>query len=113
MLHQIKLLLKYNGVPHFIPEREIEIDNKLVTSFFDNLEYGDKTVSDFQIYSTSEIYDEKDGKINNVNNAHNALKDIIETEKENNDIFYSKMKSLGTLTIYQSGQEMEFTPFEY
>ena len=120
LLNQIKMFLKYSFIPHCLRKREISIDNTLVTSFFDNLKYGDKEdkedkeVSDWQIFTTSEIYDSKDGKINNVNDVHNALKDIIETEKEkeNNHIFYSEMKSLGTLTIYQSGQEMKFTPFD-
>jgi len=114
LLHHIKLFLKYSHIPYQEPleEKKFHIDNKLVTAFFKNLEYGNKELSDWQRYTASEIYDAKDGEINNVNDVHNALKDIIETEKENNDIFYSEMKSLGTLTIYQSGQEMEFTPFD-
>ena len=112
MLHQIKLFLKYSYIPYQeAEEKKMHIDNELVTAFFNNLEYGDKEISDWQRFSTSEIYDVKDDKINNVNDAHNELKHIIQTEKEKNYSLYSEMKSFGTLTIYQSGQEMEFEVF--
>ena len=115
LLHQIKLFLKYTFIPRqepsFVEEKKMHIDNELVTAFFNNLEYGDKEISDWQRFSTSEIYDVKDDKINNVNDAHNELKHIIQTEKEKNYSLYSEMKKFGTLTIYQSGQEMEFEVF--
>lgn len=47
-------------------------------------------------------------KITNVGDAHNALKDIIQTEKIKNDSLYDDMRSLGRLTIYESGKEMKF-----
>jgi hypothetical protein len=49
-------------------------------------------------------------KITNVIDAHNVLKDIIqtETEKVKNDSDYNDMKSLGRLTIYESGKTMKF-----
>jgi RIO-like serine/threonine protein kinase len=49
-------------------------------------------------------------KITNVSDAHNVLKDIIqtETEKLKNDSVYDDMRSLGRLTIYESGKEMKF-----
>jgi hypothetical protein len=49
-------------------------------------------------------------KITNVGDAHNVLKDIIqtETEKLKNDTVYDDMRSLGRLTIYESGKEMKF-----
>ena len=53
-----------------------------------------------------EIYDFS--KITNVGDAHNFLKDIVQAEKLKNDTVYSDMRSLGRLTIYESGKEMKF-----
>ena len=53
-----------------------------------------------------EIYDFS--KITNVGDAHNVLKDIIQTEKLKNNTVYTDMRSLGRLTIYESGKEMKF-----
>jgi hypothetical protein len=49
-------------------------------------------------------------QISTVGDAHNVLKDIIqsETEKLKNDSVYNDMRSLGRLTIYESGKEMKF-----
>lgn len=114
LLHMIKLFLKYMCIPYdetetdVLYKEKINIDNELVTDFFSKVEYGDKETSDWKQRSTSEIYYHEDGKVNNVIDVHNELKHIVQTEKEKNDILYTEMKSLGTLTIYQSGKEMEF-----
>lgn len=49
-------------------------------------------------------------QISTVGDARNVLKDIIqsETEKLKNDSVYNDMRSLGRLTIYESGKEMNF-----
>ena len=49
-------------------------------------------------------------KINNVIDAHNALKTQVLKYKPENDQDHIGLTSLGSLTIYQSGRSMEFKP---
>jgi hypothetical protein len=49
-------------------------------------------------------------KINNVIDAHNALKTQVLKNKDLNDLNHVSLTSLGSLTIYQSGRSMEFIP---
>ena len=51
-------------------------------------------------------------KINNVIDAHNALKTQVLKNKDLNDLNHVSLTSLGNLTIYQSGRSMEFIPNE-
>ena len=95
-------------------------------TIFDNLEYGEEIALEAEErrlgesqweYGSVEKYDisplthdELPEKINNVIDAHNALKTQIIKYKNENDLYHQLYISLGTLTIYQSGAPMQFTP---
>lgn len=102
----------------------ISID-PLLQTIFDRLEYGDEVKLEAEqlrtgkpIYehgsneklSTGVLIDDIPDKINTVIDAHDALKTQILRNKDSNDAVYETMTSLGELTIYESGQPMEFKP---
>ena len=51
-------------------------------------------------------------KIVNVIDAHDALKKeiLLKKHRKNNEELYASMVSIGTLTIYQDGRDMDFVP---
>ena len=51
-------------------------------------------------------------KIVNVMDAHDALKKeiLLKKHRKNNEELYASMVSIGTLTIYQDGRDMDFVP---
>jgi hypothetical protein len=115
LLYRVKKILKYRS------EHPEELQ-----PIFDNLEYGDEVALEAEElrlgesqweYGSVEKYDisplthdELPEKINNVIDAHNALKTQIIKYKNENDLYHQLYISLGTLTIYQSGAPMQFTP---
>ena len=117
LLYTVKKELK-DVLPH------ISLD-PLLQTIFDRLEYGDEVKLEAEQLRTGKLKyehgsEEKsttgvliDGipdKINNVIDAHNALKTQILKNKEANDALYETMTSLGELTIYESEKPMEFKP---
>ncbi len=115
LLYRVKKLLNYRSD---CPEQ--------LQPIFDNFEYGDERALEAEEvrlgksqweYGSVEKYDispltheEIPEQINNVLDAHNALKTQIIKYKNENDIYHQKYTSLGTLTIFQSGESMRFTP---
>ena len=116
---QVKKILKH---PYFQSKEK----NPLLQTIFEKSEYGNeveyeeeelltnKTKYEFgsvEKHDISPITD--DGlpeKINNVIDAHNALKTQVLKYKPENDQDHIGLTSLGSLTIYQSGRSMEFKP---
>jgi hypothetical protein len=123
MTHDLLLLYRVKKeLKDELPDKRVD---PLLQSIFDRLEYGDELQLEAeQIRTGKKIYEhgseEKpttgkliDGipdKINNVIDAHNALKTQVLKNKEANDALYETMTSLGELTIYESGKAMEFKP---
>ena len=119
LLYQVKKILKH---PYFQSKEK----NPLLQTIFEKSEYGNeveyeeeelltnKTKYEFgsvEKHDISPITD--DGlpeKINNVIDAHNALKTQVLKYKPENDQDHIGLTSLGSLTIYQSGRSMEFKP---
>ena len=48
--------------------------------------------------------------IYNVNDAHTVIKQLVINSVQQNNEYYANKESLGTLTIYQNGKDMEFSP---
>jgi len=48
--------------------------------------------------------------IYNVNDAHTVIKQLVINSVQQNNEYYANKESLGTLTIYQNGKDMEFLP---
>ena len=64
-----------------------------------------------ELYGTKEILTSGfPEKILNIIDAHEALKNIVLSKKDENNEHYKSMESLGTFLIYQSGKTMEFIP---
>lgn len=63
-------------------------------------------------YGTPEKYQNSGiGNIENIFDIHIELKKLVLQNKTNNEKEYRKMISLGSLTIYQTGKPMKFTPY--
>jgi hypothetical protein len=101
------------------------LSNPLLQTIFDRSEYGNellledlelKTKKQEYEYGSPELYDTSpliDGlpkEINNVIDAHNALKTQVIKNTYDNDAYHQTMSSLGELTIYESGKPMKFKP---
>ena len=121
LLYQIKKLLKY-------PSLQTKVNNPLLEPIFERSEYGNEVAYEEEERITNKPKwefgseekpdisplsdDELPEKINNVIDAHNALKTQVIKNKEVNDLDHVGFTSLGRLTIYQSGRSMEFIPNE-
>ena len=93
--------------------------NPLLQNIFDNLEYGneveleaEEAESGFPAYEFGSVEKLSDDtfpeRINNVIDAHNALKRAVSQCKIQNDLDHQALTSFGSLTIYQSGRPMKF-----
>ncbi len=93
--------------------------NPLLQNIFDNLEYGNEILLEaekletglpaYEFGSIEKLTDDNfPERINNVIDAHNALKRGVLESKTQNDLDHIALTSFGTLTIYQSGRPMKF-----
>jgi hypothetical protein len=104
LLYQVKKMCKHHPVT-----------NPFLQTIFDKLQYG-KEGEDFgsvEKNNVSPLTDDLPEEINNVIDAHNALKtQVIKQQIKNdeckNDLYYNTLTSLGILTIYQCGGIMDF-----
>ena len=119
LIYQVKKILKH-------PFLQTKEKNPLLQSIFEKSEYGNEVAYEQEERRTNKRKDEfgtvekhdisplsDDGlpeKINNVIDAHNALKTQVIKYKAKNDLDHLGFTSLGSLTIYQSGRSMEFKP---
>jgi hypothetical protein len=119
LIYQVKKILKH-------PYLQTKEKNPLLQSIFEKSEYGNEVAYEEEERRTNKRKDEfgtvekhdispllDDGlpeKINNVIDAHNALKTQVIKYKTKNDLDHVGFTSLGSLTIYQSGRSMEFKP---
>ena len=118
--HDLILLYRIKKQVKDSPVSLARFSNPLLQTIFDKSEYGrEKLLSkkeyeygSVELYDTSPILD--DGmpeKINNVIDAHIALKKQVLENKLDNDLYHATMTSLGSLTIYESGRAMEFIEY--
>ena len=108
--HDLLLLYRVKELLNYLSDHPEQLQ-----PIFDNFEYGNERAD--EVYGSVEKYDispltheELPEQINNVLDAHNALKTQIIKYKNENDLYHQKYTSLGTLTIFQSGESMQFTP---
>jgi hypothetical protein len=110
LLYQIKKELKRHSSSK---------TNPLLQNIFDNLEYGNEKLleteeletgsSSYELGSIEKLTDDNfPERINNVIDAHNALKRAVLEYKTQNDLDHEGLTSFGSLTIYQSGRPMKF-----
>jgi hypothetical protein len=65
-------------------------------------------------YGAPEKYDNTGtGKIENMSDIHNELKELVLQNKTKNEKEYKEFTSLGSLTIYETGKPMKFIPYNY
>lgn len=112
LLYRIKKILKH-------PIFSDKDSNFLLQNIFDNLEYGNEVSLEAEELATGspkyefgsveklsdDIFPER---INNVIDAHNALKKAVLQSKIQNDLDHQSLTSFGSLIIYQSGCPMKF-----
>ena len=112
LLYRIKKELKR-------PSWSDKDSNPFLQNIFDNLEYGnevsleaDELETGFSAYEFGSVEKLSDSifpeRINNVIDAHNALKTAVLHYKIQNDLDHQALTSFGSLTIYQSGHPMKF-----
>ena len=112
LLYRIKKELKR-------PSWSDKVSNPFLQNIFDNLEYGNEVsleadkletgVSAYEFGSVEKLSDDIfPERINNVIDAHNALKRAVSQCKIQNDLDHQALTSFGSLTIYQSGRPMKF-----
>jgi hypothetical protein len=96
LLHELK---KFNNIKN-------PVTNKVVYGV------GIKEIDEKHFGTIENINSGKPKKIVNVIDAHEAVKKEILLKKhtKNNEEVYRGMESVGTLTIYQDGRDMEFVP---
>jgi predicted DNA-binding ribbon-helix-helix protein len=101
LLYQVKKMCRHHPVT-----------NPLLQTIFDKLHYGEEEeFGSVEKNNVSPLIDELPEEINNVMDAHNALKKQVMEQKSKNDLYdlyYNKLTSLGVLTIYQNGGTMDF-----
>ena len=118
--HDLILLYRIKKQVKDSPVSLARFSNPLLQTIFDKSEYGREKLlpkkeyeyGSVELYDTSPILD--DGmpeKINNVIDAHIALKKQVLENKLDNDLYHATMTSLGSLTIYESGRAMEFIEY--
>ena len=118
LLYRVKKLLKLPSLSH-------KPKNPLLETIFDRSEYGNEILLEEEELATGEekyefgsvekpttgvLIDDIPDRINNVIDAHNALKTQILKNKQDNDDYHESMSSLGRLKIYESGKPMKFKP---
>ncbi len=118
LLYRAKKLLKHPNLSH-------KLSNPLLQTIFDRSEYGNELLIEAEelktkvtqyeygspeLFDTSPLIDGMPEQINNVIDAHNALKTQVIKNTKDNDAYHQTMSSLGELTIYESGKPMEFKP---
>ena len=112
LLYRIKKLLKDPS----LSDKDL---NPFLQNIFDNLEYGNEVayearelvtgIPKYEFGSVEKLSDDIfPERINNVIDAHNALKRGVLQSKIQNDLDHQALTSFGTLTIYQSGRPMKF-----
>ena len=112
LLYRIKKILKH---PYFSDKDS----NPFLQNIFDNLEYGNEVALEAEELATGKTKYEFGSveklsdytfpeRINNVIDAHNALKRAVSQCKIQNDLDHQALTSFGNLTIYQSGRPMKF-----
>ena len=112
LLYRIKKILKH---PYFSDKDS----NPFLQNIFDNLEYGNEVALEAEELATGKTKYEFGSveklsdytfpeRINNVIDAHNALKRAVSQCKIQNDLDHQALTSFGSLTIYQSGRPMKF-----
>lgn len=112
LLYRIKKILKH-------PYLSDKDSNPFLQNIFDNLEYGNEVALEAEELATGSIKyefgsveklsdDTFPERINNVIDAHNALKRGVLQSKIQNDLDHQALTSFGSLTIYQSGRPMKF-----
>ena len=91
------------------------IQNKKMKMLIRNVQYGfreneNKLPENVQMFGTIENAEPglEYNNINNVIDAHVALKELIPEFQKNNDAFYKYSEKLGDLHIYADGKSMDF-----
>lgn len=111
---------KYKGSSHYISSQKRNISHDLrLLNFLKNTGFSTIEPLDLMLanihyedkFGTNEIQDYDPNKINNVNDAFEALEYILNLEivKNVNKRIYASMKKIGDLHIYEDGRPMEFT----
>lgn len=111
---------KYKGSSHYITSQKKNISHDLrLLNFLKNAGFSTIYPLDFMLatinyedkFGTNEIEHYDPNKINNVNDAFEALEYIVNLDivKNTNNHIYMKMKKIGDLHIYDDGRPMEFT----
>jgi len=118
LLYRVKKLLKRPSLSH-------KLSNPLLQTIFDRSKYANELLSEAEelktgvvryeygspeLYDTNPLIDGMPEKIDNVIDAHNALKTQVIKNKTDNASYYQTMTSLGKLKIYESGKPMKFKP---
>ena len=112
LLYRIKKILKH-------PYWSDKDSNPFLQNIFDNLEYGNEVALEaeelatgstkYEFGSVEKLSDDTfPERINNVIDAHNALKRGVLQSKIQNDLDHQSLTSFGSLIIYQSGCPMKF-----
>jgi hypothetical protein len=100
------LLLLYtlhDMLNYIMLNKSFDIPEKLKV-IFDKLEYK----TEKKLINLQEKYYNIPDQINNVIDAHNALKTQIRKYKSENDLHYQETTAFASLTIYESGQPIEY-----
>ena len=118
LLYRVKKLLKSPSLSH-------KLSNPLLQTIFDRSEYGNELLIEAEqlktgvpkyeygspeLYDTNPLIDGMPEQIDNVIDAHNALKTQVIKNKTDNASYYQTMTSIGKLKIYESGKPMKFKP---
>ena len=115
LLYRIKKILKH-------PSLSDKDSNRFLQNIFNNLEYGNEVALEeeeirtgnrkIEFGSVEKLSDDTNDifpeRINNVIDAHNALKTAVLQYKIRNDLDHQALTSFGSLTIYQSGRPIKF-----